>query len=267
LGLFALGFSGRLPGFEAPKASKPPPAQEEAEPKTPPEPEKAGSKRVLKGGKEQEMPGSRGPGEPAREDKGKPGAQNAGPPQNETKASDGSASKAPAKGRESVQAEPSAGEGESGGGSEKAAAGGDAKEKPLPSAEASGEGRGGAGRESAAAGATGAPMAAEGGAEGALQAADLGDGVEAAGAQGKGVPGDAPDVRGGGAAPGAGLAQTPGVHEGPAAAPQDAPLPAPWPEGEPPEGVRQRAERYLMEFPLSPEVRDLVERYFELSSP
>ena len=44
-------------------------------------------------------------------------------------------------------------------------------------------------------------------------------------------------------------------------------LPAPWPEGRPPEVVRARAETYLSEEPLPPEVRELVSRYFDLEGP
>lgn len=44
-------------------------------------------------------------------------------------------------------------------------------------------------------------------------------------------------------------------------------LPAPWPEGRPPEVVRARVETYLSEEPLAPEVRELVLRYFELEGP
>lgn len=42
-------------------------------------------------------------------------------------------------------------------------------------------------------------------------------------------------------------------------------LPSPWKGGKPPASVLRRAERYLETEPLSPEVRELLRRYFELS--
>ncbi len=42
-------------------------------------------------------------------------------------------------------------------------------------------------------------------------------------------------------------------------------LPSPWPAGRPPEAVRQRAETYLADEPLPPELAELLRRYFELS--
>jgi len=41
-------------------------------------------------------------------------------------------------------------------------------------------------------------------------------------------------------------------------------LPAPWPGGRPPEGVRRGAEVYLERTPLPPEARELLRRYFGL---
>lgn len=44
----------------------------------------------------------------------------------------------------------------------------------------------------------------------------------------------------------------------------DGDLPAPWPGGRPPEGVRRGAEVYLERTPLPPEARELLRRYFGL---
>jgi len=52
-----------------------------------------------------------------------------------------------------------------------------------------------------------------------------------------------------------------------AASGEEGRLPAPWPEGKPPEAVRRRAERYLGEVPLTPAQRRVLEGYFGLSEP
>jgi len=67
----------------------------------------------------------------------------------------------------------------------------------------------------------------------------------------------------GAAGPGSGGAPPPP----PAVAPRGRGLPSPWPEGRPPEAVVRRAESYLSEWPLTPEERRLVARYFGLSAP